>query len=119
MRRCESRAIMMEANDNDVLVVLCTCPDESVAVAMARKLVGERLAACVNVVPRLVSIYEWEGAVQQDLEVLAIIKTTRRCYSGLEAAIVAQHPYELPEIIAVSIDSGLNRYLEWISGTTR
>jgi periplasmic divalent cation tolerance protein len=109
----------MEADDNDVLVVLCTCPDESVAVAIARKLVGERLAACVNVVPRVVSIYEWEGAVQQDTEVLAIIKTTRRCYPGLEAAIVAQHPYELPEIIAVTIDSGLNRYLEWISGTTR
>lgn len=99
----------------DKLVVLCTVPDRGQAMQIAQALVEEQLAACVNVIPGLVSVYRWQDAVQQDEEVLLLIKTAQPVYLKLEQRIRALHPYELPEIIAVPIQTGQAEYLQWIS----
>jgi periplasmic divalent cation tolerance protein len=97
------------------LMVLCTCPDGETAEKLASHVVDERLAACVNIIPALTSVYRWEGSRQQDAEVLLLVKTTRSAYQRLEEAVRSLHPYELPEIIAVSITTGLAPYLHWIN----
>lgn len=102
----------------DTLVVLCTCPEEDTAAAVGRVLVAERLAACVNVHAGVRSIYHWRGEVAEDSEALLVIKTTRTRYQELEQVIIREHPYELPEIIAVPIELGLERYLAWIKDST-
>lgn len=99
------------------LLVLCTCPDPETARRLGRMLVDGRLAACVNVVDGLSSVYRWKGAVQEDSEALMLIKTSDERYRDLEAAIVEHHPNELPEIIAVQIERGLEDYLDWIAGS--
>lgn len=106
------------ADTRDVLLVLCTCPDEAVAGRIARTLVDERLAACVNRVPGVRSTYRWQGAVHDDGEVLLLIKTTAERFEALRDRIVALHPYELPEVIAVKIAAGLDRYLAWVAAET-
>lgn len=100
---------------DEVLICLCTCPSQAVAEDLARRLVGEGLAACVNIVPGLTSVYRWQGAVETASEVLLLAKTTASRYPALEAALVAAHPYELPEVIGVSIHSGLPGYLQWLN----
>jgi periplasmic divalent cation tolerance protein len=82
---------------------------------LARGLVEARLAACVNILPGLTSVYTWQGAIQTAQETLLLIKTEREAYARLEAWLQQRHPYELPEIIAVSIDEALPAYLHWIS----
>ena len=98
-------------------IVLCTVPDETVAQRIASALVGERLAACINIVPGITSVYRWKGAIETDSELLLIIKTTAAVYPQLQNRIRALHPYELPEIIAVSIDQGQPDYLAWITAS--
>jgi len=98
-------------------VVFCTLPDADSAGRLAGTLVEERLAACVNIIPGLVSVYRWEGNVQRDAEVLLLIKTTMTVYSRLEQRIRALHPYELPEIISVPIQTGQAEYMQWIKNT--
>ena len=100
------------------IVVLCTCPDADVAGRIAAALVDERLAACVNCVPGLSTIYRWKGAVHRDTEVLLLIKTTRERFDALRERIVFLHPYELPEVIAVDIALGSPPYLDWIAAAT-
>lgn len=100
------------------LVVLCTAPDRPTARSLAEMLVNERLAACVNIVPELLSVYRWEGRAETDSELLLIIKTRRGRYAALEEHLRQQHPYELPEIIAVPITAGLAGYLNWIDSST-
>jgi periplasmic divalent cation tolerance protein len=85
---------------------------------IADALVAERLAACVNRVPGLVSTYRWKGALQRDAEVLLLIKSTRERYDALQDRIRALHPYELPEVIAVDVALGLPPYLAWIAKET-
>ncbi|MEN8176340.1 MAG: divalent-cation tolerance protein CutA [Pseudomonadota bacterium] len=99
---------------NSGQVVLCTCPDEPVAAAIGESLVSEGLAACVNLVPSLTSIYRWQGKIERADEVLLIIKTTRDGYAALEKSLQALHPYDVPEIIALSVERGLPAYLDWI-----
>jgi periplasmic divalent cation tolerance protein len=101
----------------ETLVVLCTLPDREHASQIAHALVEEQLAACVNLIPGLVSVFRWQGAVQQDEEVLLLIKTSQAVYPQLEQRIRALHPYELPEIIAVPIQTGQAEYLQWISNS--
>lgn len=98
----------------DYLLVLATLPDQAQAEALAGRLVREHLAACVNVLPRMVSIYEWGGRLERGEEHLIIAKTRRARYPALEAALREGHPYELPEIIAAPITQGLTEYLGWI-----
>ena len=103
----------------EALVVLCACPDESVADRIARELVGARLAACVNRFTGIRSIYRWKGAVQDEPEVLLAIKTVRSRYEELEMRLKALHPYEVPEIIALPVLAGAAPYLAWLAEETR
>jgi periplasmic divalent cation tolerance protein len=100
---------------NETQIVLCTVPDEATARRIASALVAENLAACVNIVPGITSVYRWKGAIETAAELLLIIKTTLGVYTRLQDRIHALHPYELPEIIAVSVDQGLPDYLAWIT----
>lgn len=102
----------------DVLVVLVTCPPDK-AQAMATRLVEERVAACVNVVPSLQSIYRWKDEVQSEGEALLIVKTARDRFDALKQTVLKLHPYELPEVIAVTVDQGHAPYLEWVVESTR
>ena len=104
----------MAAPQTRYQIVLCTCPDRAVALELAGALVRGRLAACVNVIDRVTSVYEWEGNIQTDGEVLLVIKSRADRFDALHDAIVTGHPYELPEIIAVAVNSGSQGYLEWI-----
>ena len=97
-----------------VLLCFCTCPDAGVASRIADSLVGEGLAACVNVMPGLRSVYRWQGAVERSDEVLLLVKTTRERLPALSARVVALHPYELPEVVAVEVAGGLSAYLDWV-----
>jgi len=104
----------MEDTKN-LLIVYCTCPDREAAITLADGIIAAGLAACVNIVPGLISIYRWQGERQQGTEELLLIKTSSTAYPALEKYISTNHPYELPEIIAVPIKVGLASYLDWIS----
>ena len=96
-----------------VLLVITHLPDADSADELAAALVGERLAACVNVLPACRSVYRWQGEIERIEEVPLAIKTSAACYAALEAAIRARHPYELPEIVALPLQ-GLSDYLAWV-----
>ncbi len=99
---------------DDILLVFCTAPDTDTARHIASSLVEYRLAACVNLLPGIESIYRWEGEITSNTEVLLMIKARAADYSMLETRIRALHPYELPEIIAVPLTAGLPAYLDWV-----
>lgn len=98
----------------DIRVVLCTVPDSDVGQRIAAHLVEYRLAACVNLLPGVQSVYRWQGEVHSDAEALLMIKCRAADYPQLQAAILELHPYELPEIIAVPLVDGLPQYLDWV-----
>ena len=102
---------------SEVLVVLSTLPTADKAAEIAHALVEEQLAACVNIVPAVRSIYRWQGATQDDSEALAIIKTTRDRYDALARRVLQLHPYELPELIALPLEGGHPAYLAWVAGS--
>jgi periplasmic divalent cation tolerance protein len=97
------------------LLVITNCPDGDVAETIARALIEQRLAACVNILSPCRSVYEWRGKVCTEVEVPLLIKTTPACYPALEATIRQLHAYELPEIVAVNIAQGLPDYLNWVA----
>ncbi|HMM74516.1 MAG TPA: divalent-cation tolerance protein CutA [Gammaproteobacteria bacterium] len=99
---------------SDALLCYCTCPDDAVAQRLAEGLVTAQLAACVNRVPGVTSVYRWQGEVQTDAEVLLLIKTDVAHYPALEEWLQREHPYELPELIAVPLATGSRPYLEWL-----
>lgn len=101
--------------DSPLLVVYCTCPDQATAEHIAETVIDERLAACVNLVPGLTSIYRWQGQIQRETEMLLIMKTGNMAYPRLETRLRELHPYEVPEIIALPIQSGSAAYLNWIA----
>ena len=100
------------------LLVLTNLPDRAAAERLADALIGQRVAACVNILAPCRSVYRWKDAVQHDEEHPLLIKTTAERYAALEKAIRASHPYELPEIIAVPVERGLAAYLDWVSAET-
>ncbi|MCG6966779.1 MAG: divalent-cation tolerance protein CutA [Chromatiaceae bacterium] len=102
----------------DALLVMTTLPDQQAGEKLASALVGAGLAACVNVGLPVTSIYRWRGRIERGSEVILTIKTSRARYASLQEAIVAAHPYELPEVIAVPITEGLTDYLAWIEACT-
>ena len=101
----------------DFLLVLSTCPDADTADRLARALLEAGLAACINVVPGLRSLYVWKGELQADAEVLLLIKTTAAKFPALREALVARHPYQLPEVIAVAIEEPAPPALMWLTQT--
>lgn len=101
-----------------IRLALTTCPDAACAERIADALVGERLAACVNILPGVRSVYRWQGRVERGAEVLLLAKTTPERADKLQQRIVALHPYELPEVILVETAGGLPAYLGWVAAGT-
>ncbi|OAI06921.1 divalent-cation tolerance protein CutA [Methylomonas methanica] len=95
-------------------LILCTCPDVEVADKLAGTLITQKLAACVNILPGVRSVYEWQGEIETAQEHLLLIKSHQDRYAAIEATLKSLHPYQLPEIIAVAIESGSLDYLKWI-----
>jgi periplasmic divalent cation tolerance protein len=102
----------------EALLVITNLPDAAAAHRLADHLVAHRLAACVNVLAPCLSVYRWQGQVETAEEVPLLIKTTTGRYPALETAIRENHPYELPEIVAVRLDRGLPDYLAWLAAET-
>jgi periplasmic divalent cation tolerance protein len=102
-----------------VLACTCTCPDRASAERLAEALVADQLAACVQVLPGVRSIYRWQGAIERSDEVLLLIKTTHERLDALADRIRALHSYELPELLAVEAVGGLPAYLDWVAAETR
>jgi periplasmic divalent cation tolerance protein len=101
----------------EILIAFCTFPDVELAVNVTKELVESRLAACGNILPKVQSIYRWEGKVESSDEVLSIFKLDRSRYSEFEEKIRSMHPYEVPEIIAFPVSKGLPAYLDWVSSS--
>jgi len=99
-----------------VVVVLSTFPSADVAAAVARTLVEERLAACVNIVPAVRSIYRWGNTIHDDAEAFAIIKTTAERVAAMRERLVELHPYDVPEAIELPVAGGHTPYLAWVTG---
>lgn len=98
----------------EVLLVFCTCPEDSTAAQIANTLVEEGLAACVNRLPAMSSTFRWKGRVKTEAEVQMVIKTSRAGYPALERRLRDLHPYELPEVLAVPVQAGFSEYVKWI-----
>ncbi|HEX6835064.1 MAG TPA: divalent-cation tolerance protein CutA [Polyangia bacterium] len=107
----------MTTTSTDALLVLVTVPNAETGERLAEALVGERLAACVNVVGGVRSVYRWKGAVERDEELLCVCKTTRGGFERLRARVVELHPYELPEVVALPVALGHAPYLDWITAS--
>lgn len=105
---------MVRLMSDPARIVLCTCPDTACAERLARGLVEQRLAACVNILPAIRSFYRWQGKVEQAEELQLLIKTTTATWPRVEQFIQQQHPYEVPEILAVDVGAGSPAYLEWL-----
>lgn len=101
------------------VVALTTAPTSEKAAEIARVLVEERLAACVNVVPGVRSIYRWQGAVCDDAEALCVVKTRRERVEALKARLAAIHPYQVPELVVMDVTDGSAAYLSWIDDCCR
>ena len=104
--------------DTGVSVVLVTVPDGEVGRRLARTLLDERLVACANLLPGVTSLYRWEGEVQEEDEVLLVMKTRSGLVPRLSARIPELHPYELPEVVALRVDDGLPAYCRWVLDET-
>jgi periplasmic divalent cation tolerance protein len=101
------------------VTVLVTAPDVKTARQLARKALGAKLAACVNLIPGVESHYWWEGKINSGREILMVLKTSGRKVKALEKLVLAEHPYDTPEFVALTIGGGSKRYLEWIAGAVK
>ena len=99
---------------SEVVVVLVTCPTSPVARRLANHLITRRLAACVNIVGGVESIFRWKGKTQRCREILLVIKTTRARFASLQRTILSLHPYDVPEVIALTVVAGHRSYLQWV-----
>ena len=104
---------------NDILLVITSLPDVQSAEKLAQLIIEARVAACVNQLAPCTSTYRWRGSIETATEVPLLIKTTKAAYQRLEVLIHEEHPYELPEIIAVTVGTGLPAYLDWVSNETK
>lgn len=108
----------MKKSAGQVLVILVTVVNQKEAVRIGEGMVNAKLAACANIIPGIQSIYRWKGKIVKAQEVLLILKSTKLRYRALEKAIKAMHTYETPEIIALPVKEGLNRYMGWVRSET-
>jgi periplasmic divalent cation tolerance protein len=104
--------------ETDAVIVLTTLGIDADAAALARTLVEERLAACVNVLPAMTSIYRWKGRIEDDQERQLVIKTKHQHVAALEQRLRQLHPYELPEFLVIPASGGSDAYLRWIEEST-
>ncbi len=104
----------MTAQPTDVVTVIMTAPNAETAERLGRTLVSERLAACANVVPKIVSMYWWDGELQRDEEAMVILKTVQQRAQALEARAVELHPYAVPEVLVLAVSGGHEPYLAWV-----
>ena len=115
---CSDKPRTMREAMDQVLLVLTNLPDADSAQSLARLLVHSRLAACVNLMPGVQSVYRWQGAIEQANEITLLIKTTRSHYAQLQQAIITHHPYDVPEVIALPVSDGHPTYLHWVASET-
>lgn len=106
-------------NENDVVMVFCTFPDRETARQIGTDLVKTQLAACVNLLPGVESIYRWQGELESAAEVLALFKTTAAVWPRLERALAERHPYDTPEIVALRPEAVAGRYAAWVGEAVR
>lgn len=111
-------APLMNKSAGHVLVILVTAVNQEEAVRIGKEMVNSKLAACANIMPGIQSIYRWNGKIVKAQEVLLILKSTKSRYRALERAIKAMHTYETPEIIALPVKEGLDRYVGWVCSET-
>ena len=111
-------APLMKKSEGQVLVILVTAPNQEEAVRIGKEMVNLKLAACANIMPGIQSIYRWNGKIIKAQETLLILKSTKPRYRALERAIKAMHTYETPEIIALPVKEGLDRYVGWVCSET-
>lgn len=102
-----------------LIQVTCNCPDENSAVELANSIIELKLAACVNIVSNIKSIYRWQGKIERDIEVQLQIKSSSDLYTELEKHIIDHHPYDVAEVIAVPIVSGNEEYINWLKGNLK
>lgn len=112
-------APLMKKSAGQVLVILVTAVNQREAARIGEEMVNARLAACANIIPGIQSIYRWKGKVVKEQEALLILKSTAPRYRALEKAIKTMHTYEIPEIIALSVKKGLDRYVGWVRSETQ
>lgn len=110
---------MHSVQHSPLLLIMSNVPDLDTARRIARELVDSRVAACVNILPAVHSVYRWEGKTEEALEITLIVKSTADRYDEVETTIKRLHPYEVPEIIALPIAHGLPAYLQWVVAETR
>lgn len=110
---------MSDVSGSQVVAVLMTAPNAEVAGRIGVALVEEGLAACANVVPGVLSVFRWKGAVTREPEVLVILKTTPEALGALSRRVVELHPYEVPEVIALDVRAGHEPYLDWVRAEVR
>ncbi len=102
----------------EFVVALTTLGSPDQAKVLVRRLVEERVVACGTILPRATSVYRWRGQVTEEEEVVVLLKTAKSRWPALEAAVKAQHPYEVPELLALPVTAGLDRYLDWMDSET-
>ena len=102
----------------EFIIVFVTAPDEAAAVKISEAIVGERLAACVNIIPSVRSIYRWQGRLEDEQEVLMIVKTKKSLFERLQGRVKELHSYTVPEIIGVPVTEGSKEYLDWLGQET-
>ena len=102
----------------DAILVLCTCPDEASADRLCERLLDQRLAACISQLPGLTSVYRWQGKIERAREIQLIIKSRVELFEPLRQCILAHHPYEVPEILALPASQGHQPYLDWLREET-
>ncbi|KAJ8762444.1 hypothetical protein K2173_007883 [Erythroxylum novogranatense] len=114
-----AEAVRMEGNTVPSIVVYVTVPNREAGKKLADSIIKEKLAACVNIVPGILSVYQWQGEVQTDSEELLIIKTRQSLLEALTEHVKANHEYDVPEVISLPITGGSIPYLEWLKSSTR
>ncbi|SQI43691.1 Divalent-cation tolerance protein CutA [Leminorella richardii] len=106
-----------EASPVHAVLVLCTAPDEASAQGLAAKVLNEKLAACVTLLPGATSLYHWHGKLEQEYEVQMLLKTDRQHQDALMDMLKQHHPYETPELLAIDVSGGNKDYLSWLNGS--
>ncbi|WP_192457751.1 divalent cation tolerance protein CutA [Musicola keenii] len=110
---------MPESTNRDAIVILCTAPDETSAKALATSVLEARLAACVTLLPGAVSLYHWEGKLEQQTETQLLLKTERRHQPALLSHLKQHHPYQTPELLVLPVLDGDSDYLSWLNASLR